>query len=70
MRTVTALRDLSQPHGDAPSIPNAPHGHALVEQVTRTGITAVATGAAQLGSRPRRIGHGRSGRQGPTRDRL
>ena len=40
MRTVTALKDLSQPHGDAPSIPNALHGHALVdEQVTRTGIT-------------------------------
>jgi hypothetical protein len=39
MRTVTALKDLSQPHDDTPPIPNALHGHAMVEQVTRTGIT-------------------------------
>lgn len=39
MRTVTALKDLSQPHDDTPPIPNALHGHAVVEQVTRTGIT-------------------------------
>jgi hypothetical protein len=39
MRTVTALKDLSVPRDDTPSIPNALHGHAVVEQVTRTGIT-------------------------------
>jgi hypothetical protein len=39
MRTVTALKDLSQPHDDTPPIPNALHGRAVVERVTRTGIT-------------------------------
>ncbi|MET0205792.1 MAG: hypothetical protein ABW228_01330 [Thermoleophilaceae bacterium] len=39
MRTVTALKDLSEPDDDTPPIPNALHGHAVVEQVTRTGLT-------------------------------
>lgn len=39
MRTVTALKDLSQQHDDTPRIPNALHGHAVVERVRRTGVT-------------------------------
>jgi hypothetical protein len=39
MRTVTALKELSQPHDDTPPIPNALHGRAVVERVKRTGIT-------------------------------
>jgi hypothetical protein len=39
MRLVTALKDLSRPHDGVPPIPNGLHGYAVVERVTRTGMT-------------------------------
>jgi hypothetical protein len=36
--TVTALKDLSHRDDGAPRIPNALHGQAVIERVTRTGV--------------------------------